>query len=89
MDQLVDRDRVAGCEDHAVGEPAGEGCVDAHPLLFGAGGESQLDADHPFAAGRDDGRARFALGLRGTIYLMIPERIPFFVDHAKITAADG
>lgn len=35
-----------------------------------------------------DGRARFALGLRGTTELMIPERLPFFVDLAKVTAAD-
>ncbi|MFE3054864.1 IclR family transcriptional regulator [Nocardia sp. NPDC059239] len=31
---------------------------------------------------------RFALGLRGTTTLMIPERLPFLVDLAKITAAD-
>ncbi|UMP07044.1 IclR family transcriptional regulator [Amycolatopsis sp. EV170708-02-1] len=35
-----------------------------------------------------DGRPRFALGLRGTTELMIPERVPFFVDLAKITAAE-
>ncbi|MEU6586009.1 hypothetical protein [Nocardia sp. NPDC046763] len=31
---------------------------------------------------------RFTLGLRGTTALMIPERLPFLVDLAKITAAD-
>ncbi|MGC0366029.1 IclR family acetate operon transcriptional repressor [Rhodococcus sp. 27YEA15] len=29
---------------------------------------------------------RFALGLRGPVDLMIPERIPFFVELAKVTA---
>ncbi|EMD29290.1 IclR family transcriptional regulator [Amycolatopsis azurea] len=33
-----------------------------------------------------EGRTRFALGLRGTTALMIPERLPFFVDLAKVTA---
>lgn len=36
----------------------------------------------------DGGRPRFALGLRGTTTLMIPERIPFLVDLARITASD-
>ncbi|MEU1203920.1 IclR family transcriptional regulator [Nocardia sp. NPDC005825] len=31
---------------------------------------------------------RFALGLRGPTTLMIPERLPFLVDLAKITATD-
>ncbi|KFZ81984.1 transcriptional regulator [Amycolatopsis sp. MJM2582] len=35
-----------------------------------------------------EGRARFALGLRGSTALMIPERLPFFVDLAKVTAGE-
>jgi IclR family transcriptional regulator, acetate operon repressor len=34
------------------------------------------------------GRCRFALGLRGTAELMIPERVPFLVELAKVTARD-
>ncbi|GAB2441742.1 IclR family transcriptional regulator [Nocardia tengchongensis] len=34
------------------------------------------------------GRCRFALGLRGPATLMIPERVPFLVELAKVTAAD-
>ncbi|MGV9435594.1 IclR family transcriptional regulator, partial [Nocardia sp. NPDC003648] len=34
------------------------------------------------------GRCRFALGLRGPVTLMIDERVPFFVELAKVTAAD-
>lgn len=33
-----------------------------------------------------DGHARFALGIRGTTQLMIPERIPFLADLARVTA---
>ncbi|MEU4311456.1 IclR family transcriptional regulator [Nocardia sp. NPDC024068] len=36
--------------------------------------------------GDEPGPARFALGLRGPIDLMIDERVPFFVDLAKVTA---
>jgi DNA-binding IclR family transcriptional regulator len=32
------------------------------------------------------GTARFALGIRGTTQLMIPERIPFLADLARVTA---
>jgi DNA-binding IclR family transcriptional regulator len=32
------------------------------------------------------GTARFALGIRGTTRLMIPERIPFLADLARVTA---
>ncbi|MBF6519158.1 IclR family transcriptional regulator [Nocardia farcinica] len=35
-----------------------------------------------------DGGCRFALGLRGPTTLMIPERVPFFVELAKVTARD-
>ncbi|GAA3566094.1 IclR family transcriptional regulator [Amycolatopsis ultiminotia] len=35
-----------------------------------------------------EGTARFALGLRGTTGLMIPERVPFFADLAKVTATE-
>ncbi|SNY79311.1 transcriptional regulator, IclR family [Nocardia amikacinitolerans] len=35
-----------------------------------------------------DGGCRFALGLRGTTTLMIPERVPFFVELAKVTAQE-
>lgn len=35
-----------------------------------------------------DGGCRFALGLRGATGLMIPERVPFFVELAKVTARD-
>lgn len=38
--------------------------------------------------GGESGRVRFALGLRGPVDLMIDERIPFFVDIAKVTARD-
>ncbi|WP_433634679.1 IclR family transcriptional regulator [Nocardia sp. CA-120079] len=34
------------------------------------------------------GDARFALGLRGPTTLMIPERLPFLVELAKVTAAE-
>ncbi|MEU0544518.1 IclR family transcriptional regulator [Nocardia sp. NPDC005978] len=34
------------------------------------------------------GRCRFALGLRGPTALMIPERVPFLVELAKVTAAE-
>ncbi|WP_084523405.1 IclR family transcriptional regulator [Nocardia inohanensis] len=34
------------------------------------------------------GDCRFALGLRGPTTLMIPERLPFLVELAKVTAAD-
>ncbi len=34
------------------------------------------------------GRCRFALGLRGPTTLMIPERVPFLVELAKVTASD-
>ncbi|WP_084531804.1 IclR family transcriptional regulator [Nocardia miyunensis] len=34
-----------------------------------------------------DGHARFALALRGTTELMIPERIPFLADLARVTAS--
>ncbi|MFI5539716.1 IclR family transcriptional regulator [Nocardia sp. NPDC051900] len=34
------------------------------------------------------GRCRFALGLRGPTTLMIPERVPFFVELAKVTAQE-
>ncbi|MEU8899916.1 IclR family transcriptional regulator [Nocardia sp. NPDC048505] len=34
------------------------------------------------------GRCRFALGLRGPITLMIPERVPFLVELARVSAAD-
>ena len=33
------------------------------------------------------GRCRFALGMRGPATLMIDERVPFFVELAKVTAA--
>ncbi|WP_328395593.1 IclR family transcriptional regulator [Nocardia sp. NBC_00416] len=33
-----------------------------------------------------NGHARFALGVRGTTELMIPERIPFLADLARVTA---
>lgn len=36
----------------------------------------------------DAGCARFALGLRGPTTLMIPERVPFFVELAKVTARE-
>ncbi|MFI5719723.1 IclR family transcriptional regulator [Nocardia sp. NPDC051750] len=36
--------------------------------------------------GEEPGQVRFALGLRGPLELMIDERIPFFVDLAKVTA---
>ncbi|WP_406229402.1 IclR family transcriptional regulator [Nocardia sp. NBC_01009] len=35
-----------------------------------------------------EGRCRFALGLRGPTTLMIPERVPFFVELAKVTAQE-
>ncbi|NEW27173.1 IclR family transcriptional regulator [Nocardia cyriacigeorgica] len=35
-----------------------------------------------------NGGCRFALGLRGATSLMIPERVPFFVELAKVTARD-
>ncbi|MFJ4654026.1 IclR family transcriptional regulator [Nocardia sp. NPDC088792] len=35
-----------------------------------------------------NGRCRFALGLRGPTTLMIPERVPFLVELARVTAAD-
>ncbi|MGW5382574.1 IclR family transcriptional regulator [Nocardia sp. NPDC003963] len=38
----------------------------------------------PIGAGA--GQVRFALGLRGPVELMIDERVPFFVDLAKVTA---
>lgn len=34
------------------------------------------------------GRCRFALGLRGPVTLMIDERVPFFVELAKVTATE-
>ncbi|SFM17178.1 IclR family transcriptional regulator [Nocardia asteroides NBRC 15531] len=34
------------------------------------------------------GRCRFALGVRGPVTLMIDERVPFFVELAKVTAAE-
>lgn len=34
-----------------------------------------------------DGQVRFALGIRGTTELMIPERIPFIADLARVTAS--
>ncbi|MDO3647973.1 IclR family transcriptional regulator [Nocardia mangyaensis] len=34
------------------------------------------------------GRCRFALGMRGPATLMIDERVPFFVELAKVTAAE-
>ncbi|SEB62074.1 IclR family transcriptional regulator [Rhodococcus koreensis] len=34
-----------------------------------------------------EGHARFALGMRGTTQLMIPERIPFLANLARVTAA--
>lgn len=34
------------------------------------------------------GHCRFALGLRGPVTLMIDERVPFFVELAKVTAAE-
>ncbi|MFI5497532.1 IclR family transcriptional regulator [Nocardia asteroides] len=34
------------------------------------------------------GRCRFALGVRGPVALMIDERVPFFVELAKVTAAE-
>lgn len=37
---------------------------------------------------RSDDTCRFALGLRGPVELMVPERIPMFVDLARVTAAD-
>jgi IclR family transcriptional regulator, acetate operon repressor len=36
----------------------------------------------------DADRARFALGLRGPVELMIDQRIPFLVDLAKVTARE-
>lgn len=36
--------------------------------------------------GAEPGHVRFALGLRGPLELMIDERVPFFVDLAKVTA---
>ncbi|WP_245669517.1 IclR family transcriptional regulator [Nocardia speluncae] len=36
--------------------------------------------------GDEPGQVRFALGLRGPVELMIDERVPFFVDLAKVTA---
>lgn len=33
------------------------------------------------------GRARYALGVRGTTSLMIPQRVPFLADLARVTAA--
>ncbi|SEL38155.1 IclR family transcriptional regulator [Rhodococcus maanshanensis] len=36
----------------------------------------------------DDGLARFALGLRGPTELMIAERVPFFVELARVTARE-
>lgn len=36
--------------------------------------------------GDESGQVRFALGLRGPVELMIDERVPFFVDLAKVTA---
>ncbi|WP_280435778.1 IclR family transcriptional regulator [Nocardia carnea] len=36
--------------------------------------------------GEEPGQVRFALGLRGPLELMIDERVPFFVDLAKVTA---
>ncbi|MFI6313785.1 IclR family transcriptional regulator [Nocardia fusca] len=38
--------------------------------------------------GDESGQARFALGLRGPVELMIDERVPFFVDLAKVTARE-
>ncbi|WP_460718420.1 IclR family transcriptional regulator [Nocardia heshunensis] len=35
-----------------------------------------------------DSPVRFALGLRGPTTLMVPERLPFLVDLARVTAAD-
>ncbi|WP_280247939.1 hypothetical protein [Nocardia abscessus] len=34
------------------------------------------------------GHCRFALGLRGPTTLMIPVRVPFFVELAKVTAQE-
>lgn len=34
------------------------------------------------------GRCRFALGLRGPTTLMIPERLPFLIELAKVSATD-
>ncbi|EGD56510.1 transcriptional regulator [Gordonia neofelifaecis NRRL B-59395] len=36
----------------------------------------------------DDGRVTFALGIRGSTELMIPERIPFLVDLGRATARE-
>ncbi|MGW5753128.1 IclR family transcriptional regulator domain-containing protein [Nocardia rhamnosiphila] len=38
--------------------------------------------------GDESGQVRFALGLRGPVELMIDERVPFFVDLAKVTARE-
>lgn len=36
----------------------------------------------------ENGAVKFALGIRGTVDLMIPERIPFLVDLGRATARD-